>query len=460
MAEPSHLITQSVRSSGLSGTIHVPGDKSISHRALILGALAVGETRIRGLLEGEDVLRTAEAMRALGASIEHQDDNGHSIWVVHGRGVGGLIEPDGVLDMGNSGTGARLLSGLLASHAMTAVMTGDESLRRRPMDRVIAPLSRMGASFHSRAGNRLPLTISGTGDPLPLIYESPVPSAQVKSAVMLAGLQARGATTVIEPSPTRDHTERMLRHFGAEVVTAPHPERANANVVTVTGLPELTGRAVVVPGDPSSAAFLIVAALITEGSAITLNGVGLNPLRTGLVDTLLEMGADLKVSNAREEAGEPVGDLEVRSSDLHGVVVPASRTPSMIDEYPVLAAAAACAKGETRMEGLEELRVKESDRLTAVADGLLVCGVSAKVEGDTLTVNGCDGLVPGDATIGVNLDHRIAMAFLVLGLAAENPIGIDDPSAIATSYPAFIDHMNSLGAAITSSADAGPGEAA
>ena len=397
MPEPNPHIFQSVRASGLNGTVNLPGDKSISHRALMLGALAVGETRITGLLEGEDVLHTAQAVRALGASVgrtAHEDDE--PVWIVHGRGVGGLIEPDGVLDMGNSGTGARLLSGMLASHAMTAVMTGDESLRQRPMDRVVSPLSRMGASFHSRAGNRLPLTISGTGDPVPLIYESPVPSAQVKSAVLLAGLQARGATTVIEPSPTRDHTERMLRHFGAEVETVEVDSSSPASAVTVKGLPELVGSAVTVPGDPSSAAFLIVAALITEDSDITIQGVGLNPLRTGLFDTLLEMGADITISNARDEAGEPVGDLRVRPSRLQGTLVPADRAPSMIDEYPILAVAAACATGETRMEGLEELRVKESDRLAVVADGLLACGVSVKVDGDTLTVSGCAGLVPGD----------------------------------------------------------------
>ena len=445
MTERNPQITQTVPASGLTGTVSVPGDKSISHRALMLGALAVGETRIHGLLEGEDVLHTADAMRALGASVERREDDGRPIWIVHGRGVGGLIEPDGVLDMGNSGTSARLLSGLLAAHAMTSVLTGDESLRRRPMDRIVSPLSRMGASFHSRSGNRLPMTITGTGDPVPLVYESPVASAQVKSAVLLAGLQARGATTVIEPSTTRDHTERMLRHFGAEVVTKSEGDRPSAHAVTVTGLPELSGQTVVVPGDPSSAAFLIVAALITKGSSLVLTGVGLNPLRTGLIDTLREMDADIEVSNRREEAGEPVGDLAVTSSALRGVVVPANRAPSMIDEYPILAIAAACAEGETRMEGLQELRVKESDRLAAVAQGLSACGVTATVAGDDLTVCGCGGPVPGGAVIPARMDHRIAMAFLVLGLAAEQPIGVDDTAAIGTSYPDFISHMTGLG---------------
>ena len=447
MTESVAQTTLSTHSSGLTGSVRVPGDKSISHRALMFGALAIGETRITGLLEGEDVLNTAKAMRALGASVEPKvAADGVVTWVVHGRGVGGLVEPDGVLDMGNSGTGARLLAGLLASHRMTAVMTGDASLRSRPMDRVVAPLGLMGARFESRAGNRLPLTVIGTGEPVPMVYESPVASAQVKSAVLLAGLQARGATTVVEPAATRDHTEHMLRHFGAEVRSEPAADRPGAVAVTVVGQPELEGSDIVVPGDPSSAAFLVVAALVTTNSEVSLFNVGLNPHRTGLFETLKEMGADLTIQNEREEGGEPVGDLVVRSSKLKGVVVPASRAPSMIDEYPILAMAAACAEGETRMEGLGELRVKESDRLAAIADGLKACGVKVEIDGDTLGVSGCAGAVPGDAIAEVHLDHRIAMSFLVLGLASEQPIGIDDDDAIATSYPSFIADMTTLGA--------------
>ncbi len=433
--------------SGLAGTVRVPGDKSMSHRALMFGALAVGETRISGLLEGEDVMCTAAAMRALGAHVQSAVEDGQAVWRVHGRGVGGLIEPDTVIDMGNSGTGARLLSGLLASHGFTAVMTGDASLRSRPMDRVIQPLSEMGARFEPRAGGRLPMTVIGTADPIPMEYASPVASAQIKSAVLLAGLQARGATTVIEPAASRDHTERMLRHFGAEVVSE-HLDNGAVRV-TVTGQPELTGQTVVVPGDPSSAAFLIVAALITPESEITLENVGLNPLRTGLFDTLREMGADIALQNEREEAGEPVGDLVVRTSALHGVTVPAERVPAMIDEFPILAVAAACAEGETKMLGLRELRVKESDRLAAMADGLRACGVTVAIEGDDLRVAGSPGHVAGGVTVPVHLDHRIAMSFLVLGLVAQAPVAVDDGRAIATSYPDFVAHMTQLGARLT-----------
>lgn len=448
MSKPAVYVTASIRSSGLKGRLRVPGDKSISHRALMFGALAIGETHITGLLEGEDVLNTAQAMRALGATVERSEDaDGVSKWTVRGRGVGGLLEPGGVLDMGNSGTGARLLTGLLASHAMTAVMTGDSSLRSRPMDRVVEPLKLMGASFQAREGNRLPLTVVGTGDAVPMVYESPVASAQVKSAILLAGLQARGATTVIEPAATRDHTERMLRHFGAEVHSEPVADRPGAVSVTVVGHPELEGCDVIVPGDPSSAAFLVVAALITPGSDVTLLNVGLNPQRTGLFETLRDMGADLTVENERTEAGEPVGDLHVRSSQLKGVVVPAERAPSMIDEYPILAVAAACAEGETLMEGLAELRVKESDRLSAIADGLTACGVSSVIDGNALRVQGGKA-IPGNAVVRVHLDHRIAMSFLVLGLVAEHPVGVDDEAAIATSYPSFLDQMADLGATL------------
>lgn len=448
MNQSNRQIAISAGVSNLHGTLRVPGDKSISHRALLFGALAVGETRIDGLLAGEDVLNTAKAMQALGALVAHEKaDDGESQWVVHGRGVGGLIEPETVLDMGNSGTGARLLTGLLASHPMTAVVTGDASLRSRPMDRVIVPLSQMGARFESRSGGRLPMTVIGTGEPVPMVYESPVASAQVKSAVLLAGLQARGATTVIEPAATRDHTERMLKYFGAEVASVPVEDKPGAVAVTVTGLPELTGRQVIVPGDPSSAAFLVVAALITEGSQVTLLNVGLNSQRIGLIKTLQEMGADLTIANARDAAGEPVGDLVVKSSKLKGVIVPAERAPSMIDEYPILSMAAACALGETRMEGLEELRVKESDRLAAIATGLDVCGVKNEIDGDALIVVG--GPVKGDAVVQTHMDHRIAMSFLVLGTVADAPIGVDDDSAIATSYPDFMTHMRALGASIS-----------
>ena len=449
MTTPNNQITMSIRSSGLRGEIRCPGDKSISHRALIFGGLAVGPTTIEGLLEGEDVLNTVKALEALGVTIEWPDQlDGKGAWTIHGRGVGGLAEPETVLDMGNSGTGARLLLGVLASHPLSAVVTGDASLSRRPMERVTAPLSRMGAKFECRGAGLMPIMVIGTGDPIPLIYESPVASAQVKSAILLAGLHARGATTVIEPAPTRDHTERMLRHFGAKVETVPVKENADASSVTVTGLPELTGQRVAVPGDPSSAAFLVVAALITEGSDITLENVGLNPLRTGLFGTLQEMGADITITNTREEAGEPVGDLQVRSSQLRGISVPAERAPSMIDEYPILAVAAACADGDTRMDGLSELRVKETDRLAAIADGLAACGVEAIIESDALIVKGRNGQVPGNAVVAVHLDHRIAMSFLVLGIAAEKPVSVDDDQAIATSYPDFISHMSAIGATL------------
>ena len=447
MTKPIPKKVKSAQAKGLRGSVRVPGDKSISHRALMIGGLAVGKTSIEGMLEGEDVLNTANAMRLLGASIDrYSADNGSAIWTVCGRGVGGLIEPDSVLDMGNSGTGARLLTGLLASHAITAVITGDESLRQRPMNRVTGPLSSMGASFQSREGGLLPMLVKGMGDPIPLTYKVPVASAQVKSAILLAGLHARGETAVIEPLATRDHTERMLRYFGAAVKTESVNESPNAQKVTIKGLPELMGKPIVVPGDPSSAAFLIVAALITEGSDLILERVGLNPFRTGLLSTLKEMGADLRISNAGEDTGEPIGDIQVRYSELCGVDVPAARAPSMIDEYPILAMAAACAKGITRMEGLGELRVKESDRFEAIVSGLSACGVRTEANGDSIIVEGCAGLVPGGAMIPVQLDHRIAMAFLVLGAAAQSPIGVDDASVISTSYPAFLDHITNLGA--------------
>jgi len=426
----------------LKGDVRVPGDKSISHRALLFGALASGETVIHGLLEGEDVLHTAAAVRALGAEAERGADG---IWRVHGPGVGALVEPAQVLDMGNSGTAARLLMGVVATHPFTTFFTGDASLVRRPMQRVIAPLERMGAGFTARSGGRLPLAVLGAGRPVPIEYRLPVASAQVKSAVLLAGLNAPGTTTVIEAEPTRDHSELMLRHFGADVRTERLPDGALA--VSVVGEPRLRGREVRVPGDPSSAAFLTVAALLVPGADVTIRGVGLNPRRTGLYETLAEMGADIAVLDRREEAGEPVGDLRVRGGGrLKGVVVPAGRAPSMIDEYPILGVAAAVAEGATVMQGLGELRVKESDRLSMVAGGLNACGVRAEVDGDTLTVRG--GRVPGGATVATSMDHRIAMSFLVLGLAAEAPVQVDDGTFIDTSFPGFVDLMNGLGARI------------
>ena len=427
----------------LGGEIRVPGDKSISHRSLLLGALAVGETVIEGLLEGEDVLRTAAAMRALGAEIERADNGS---WHVHGVGLGGLREPAAVLDMGNSGTAARLLMGVLASHDLTAFLTGDASLCRRPMARVRIPLEQFGARIAAREGGRMPLSITGTGEPMPITYRLPVASAQVKSAVLLAGLNTPGRTTAIESQPTRDHTERMLRHFGAEVETAEQADGALA--VTVTGQPELTGRHIGIPADISSAAFPMVGALIVPGSEISLTAVGMNPRRTGLVDTLVDMGAGIEIGNGRDMAGEPVADLHVRSGGLKGVEVPAARAPSMIDEYPILAVAAAVAEGTTVMRGLGELRVKESDRLAAMARGLAACGVQVEEGEDSLTVHGSGGPVPGGGAIETDLDHRIAMAFLVLGAAAKQPVIIDDGGPIETSFPGFDMLMNGLGASI------------
>jgi 3-phosphoshikimate 1-carboxyvinyltransferase len=428
----------------LTGTIDVPGDKSISHRALMFGALAIGETTVEGLLEGEDVLRTAQAMRQLGATVERLGDGQ---WRLQGRGVGGLCEPDDVLDMGNAGTGARLLMGLLATHPFTSVLTGDGSLRKRPMARVTDPLSAFGATFTGRSGGRLPLAVTGTTAPVPQHYTLPMASAQVKSAMLLAGLNTPGLTTVIEPEPTRDHSELMLRAFGAELTVTDHPD--GSREITLVGQPELKGQAVKVPGDPSSAAFPVVAALIVPGSVVTVRNVGMNPLRTGLFTTLREMGGDIRLINQRTEAGEPVADLEVHASTLHGVTVPAERAPSMIDEYPILAVAAACAVGETRMTGVGELRVKESDRFAAMVDGLRACGAETDADGDTLIVRGTGTPPKGGAMIPVELDHRIGMSYLVLGMTTAEPVGIDDAAAIATSFPGFADLMRSLGALIT-----------
>ncbi len=425
----------------LSGDITVPGDKSISHRALMFAALAIGQTRITGLLEGEDVLRTAAAMRALGAELHREADGG---WRVSGRGVGGLREPEDVLDMGNSGTAARLLCGVLATHDLFAVMTGDASLRRRPMRRVTEPLTASGARFESRDGGRLPLAIRGARDPMPLEYVLPVASAQVKSALLLAGLNAPGWTRVTEPHPTRDHTERMLRHFGAEVEVE---QRNTGRVASVRGQPELRAADVVVPGDPSSAAFPLVAAAIVPGSSVTVRGVALNAARTGLLVTLGEMGAGLVIGNRRTEGGEDVGDITLTQAALRGIEVPAGRAPSMIDEYPVLAVAASAASGVTRMHGLAELRVKESDRLAATAAMLQGNGVRVEIEGDTLVVYG-SGLPLGGGLVATDMDHRLAMSALVLGLATREPVRIDDGSFIATSFPGFVDLMQGLGASI------------
>jgi 3-phosphoshikimate 1-carboxyvinyltransferase len=427
---------------GLRGVVRVPGDKSISHRALMIGALAVGETRISGLLEGEDVLRTAAAMAALGAEVT-RGEGGH--WRVSGRGVGGLIEPADVLDMGNSGTAARLLSGILASHDLFAVMTGDASLRGRPMRRVIEPLSACGARFTAREGGRLPMAVEGAQDALPLTYRLPVASAQVKSAVLLAGLNAPGITTVYEPQPTRDHSENMLRHFGAAVEVA---EEGAGRVIRLRGQPELIGADVVVPGDPSSAAFLVVAALLVPGSRLRIDGVGMNKLRAGLFGTLTEMGADLRLENPRREGGEDVADLVVAHGELRGIDVPGERAPSMIDEYPVLAVAAACAAGTTRLRGLTELRVKESDRLTATASLLAANGVRVEIEGDDLVVHGAGNGPAGGGLVRTHMDHRIAMAALVLGLATAEPVMVDDVGFIDTSFPGFVALLNGVGGAL------------
>ncbi len=431
----------------LSGETAVPGDKSISHRALILGALAVGETRIAGLLESDDVLATAAALDALGAQVRRGEDGG---WRVFGRGVGGLGEPSGVLDMGNSGTAARLLIGVCATHPFKATFSGDASLSKRPMERVMAPLRQMGVQFTARGDGCLPITVDGAQAPIPITYELPVASAQVKSAVLLAGLNTPGLTTVIEPQPTRDHSERILAHFGADVSVEDTPEGGKR--ITLTGQPELTGHEVAVPGDFSSAAFPMVAALLAPKSRVTLTGVGVNPLRTGLLETLLDMGASIGVENRRILGGEAVADLVVETSALKGIHVPGSRAPSMIDEYPVLAVAAACAQGETLLEGLGELRIKESDRLGAMAKGLAAAGVEVVETEDTLTIRGAGatggggGRPPGGARIEAHLDHRIAMAFLVLGLAADHPITIDEAATIDSSFPGFAALMNGLGA--------------
>lgn len=428
----------------ITGDIFVPGDKSISHRALILAGLSVGRSVVRGLLDGDDVLCTASVMGALGAQLIRGDD---TTWTIDGVGLGGVVEPDDILDMGNSGTGARLILGALASHPINAFVTGDASLRRRPMDRIIEPLTRIGAHFVSRAHGRLPVVVCGTEEPLPITYSPSVASAQVKSAILLAGLNTPGVTKVVEARATRDHTEIMLRHFGAEVSVSVD---GGVRTIALVGQPELQATNIDVPGDFSSAAFPLVAALITAGSDLTLRNIGVNPLRTGLLTTLLEMGADVTLINERTLAGEPVADLTVRASQLHGVEVPALRAPSMIDEFPVLAVAAAHAEGITTMKGLKELRFKESDRLKATVQGLASCGIEAEANGDMMTVQGFGGTTPMGGHIQARLDHRIAMSFLILGVSAASPVTVDDGSTIASSFPSFIELMNGIGANMTS----------
>jgi len=423
----------------------VPGDKSISIRALILGALAVGETRIGGLLEGEDVLNTAAALRALGALLEQR---GGGQWRVRGVGVGGFAEPAQKLDFGNSGTGCRLVLGAVAGCPIVATFDGDASLRKRPMRRVLDPLERIGARTLSSADGRLPLTLAGARDPIPIVFEPQVASAQLKSAALLAGLAAPGETIVIERAATRDHTEKMLTHFGAQIrVEVLRAEPAGeGRRITLTGQPELAPAPIVVPADPSSAAFPLVAALLVPGSQVILDGVMMNPLRTGLLLTLAEMGASIERVAVRNEGGEEVADLSVRGAKaLRGVEVPAARAPSMIDEYPVLAVAAAFAEGVTIMRGLKELRVKESDRLAATAALLRANGVEAEIAGDDLIVQG-KGRAAGGGLVATHMDHRIAMAALVMGLASEKAVKIDDGGFIATSFPGFVELMRSLGA--------------
>ncbi len=437
---PRPLSARPVR--GLSGRVRPPGDKSISHRSMILGLLSVGETVVSGLLEGDDVLRTADACRALGARIVR---TGEGAWTISGVGIGGLRSPDAVLDFGNAGTGSRLMMGVVGGHDVTASFDGDASLRKRPMRRILDPLMLMGAEVVSQAeGGRCPITIKGAAEPNPIEYRTPVASAQIKSAVLLAALNAPGETTVIEAEASRDHTEKMLAYFGASLTVT--PEGAHGRRIVLKGRPELSPRPIMVPVDPSSAAFPLVAALVVPGSEIVIEGMMMNPLRIGLLTTLREMGADIVELDRRIEGGEEVADLRVRASTLKGVDVPAARAPSMIDEYPVLAVAAAFAEGETRMRGLQELRVKESDRLQAVADGLAANGVDHAIDGDDLIVRGGAGTVRGGGTVATHLDHRIAMSFLVMGCASSKPVTVDDDRMIATSFPSFSPLMTGLGA--------------
>lgn len=432
------------KSGPLSGRLRVPGDKSISHRSLLIGALAVGRTEIEGLLEGEDVIATAKAVRAMGASVVREAE---CRWRVNGLGVGTLLAPREMLDFGNAGTGSRLTMGVVAGHPFEAVFDGDASLRKRPMRRILDPLVQMGAEVVEQAeGGRLPLRLRGAREVIPIAYETPVASAQVKSAVLLCGLCADGETTVIEKEATRDHTERMLAHFGAKITSEQHGEHGRR--ITLRGRPELMPQKIVVPSDISSAAFPMVAALIVPGSDIVLENVLLNPLRAGLVDTLREMGARIEEVSRRDDAGEVIADLRVRASSLKGADVPAARAPSMIDEYIVLAVAASFAEGETRMRGLSELRVKESDRLAATAAGLIANGVDCEIAGDDLIVRG-NGRAPGGGLVETHMDHRLAMSFLVMGLSSDKPVTVDDGAFITTSFPGFVENMQRLGAEIS-----------
>ena len=438
---------KSCRATGLNGACRVPGDKSISHRALILGGLASGKTRIEGLLEGEDVMHTLEAMRAVGATASRDDRH----WVLEGTGNGCLLAPEHDLDFGNSGTGCRLMMGLLGAYDFKSRFLGDASLSSRPMARILDPLRQMGVQIEERQENdRLPVALRGPYQTAPIEYRVPVPSAQVKSAILLCALNTPGTTTVIEDHITRDHTEKMLEGFGAhlDIETSPSGERR----ISMVGQPKLNGQDVIVPADPSSAAFPLVAALISEGSELVLENVMLNPTRTGLIDTLIEMGANIEISNRRNSGGEKIGDITARSSKLTGVTVPASRAASMIDEYPILAIAAVFAKGKTLMEGVGELRVKESDRLASVAAGLTANGVEVAEGEDWLSVIGRpDGVGLGGGIVGTHLDHRIAMSFLVMGMASEKPVLVDDGSVIDTSFPGFESLMNDLGANLSAS---------
>ena len=431
------------KSGPLRGQADVPGDKSISHRSLILGALSLGETRIQGLLEGDDVLDTGKAMQAFGAEVIN---HGGGSWSVHGVGVGGFAEPDHVIDCGNSGTGVRLIMGAMATSPIAATFTGDGSLNKRPMGRVTDPLALFGAQSYGRSEGRLPLTLIGAAQALPVRYEVPMPSAQVKSAVLLAGLNAPGQTVVIEKEATRDHTERMLVGFGAELTV----EQTDAGrVITLTGQPELRPQNIIVPRDPSSAAFPVCAALIVEGSDVLVPNIGLNPTRAGLFYTLQEMGADLTFENMREEGGEPVADLRAKySPDMQGITVPPERAASMIDEYPILSVVASFAHGVTRMHGVKELRVKESDRIEAMATGLRAAGVTVQDGPDWWHVHGLGGAVKGGALAATHLDHRIAMSFLILGMGAREGMSIDDGGPVATSFPIFEPLMAALGASI------------
>jgi 3-phosphoshikimate 1-carboxyvinyltransferase len=443
MSHPANATPLTAKACGpLRGRAKPPGDKSISHRAFILGLLSVGETRVEGLLEGEDVLNTGRACSALGAKIERL---GAGSWSIFGAGLGSLLEPRDTLDFGNAGTGSRLMMGVVGGHGVTARFDGDASLRKRPMRRILDPLVLMGAQVLEQGeGGRCPILLQGTPEPAPIEYRTPVASAQIKSAVLLAGLNALGRTTVIETEASRDHTEKMLAWFGATLASEPFGKHGRK--ITLRGRPELQPRPIAVPADPSSAAFLIAAALLVKGSDIVVEGVMMNPLRIGFLTTLLEMGADIEILERREEGGEEVADLRVKASELTGVDVPAARAPAMIDEYLILAVVAAFARGVTRMNGLQELRVKESDRLAATAAGLLANGVKRTIEGDDLIVEGGAGAVLGGGLVETHLDHRLAMSFLVMGLASQKPVTVDDETMIATSFPTFRALMAQLGA--------------